>query len=130
MSRWYWKRSLLAVVAGAAAALGTRAVEPTGGDAPPETIVLKTPGKPDQKVAVLRTTRRADGRVFTVVKDVATGQTFTLVDRGAALPAEAPPAVVPAGGSDRGLFKGKGKDAEPEPSPKPSPSPERKHRPR
>jgi hypothetical protein len=101
-----WKRWAWGVLAGAAIATGP-GLSP-GDDKPalPElpkpndTITLQSPGKPEQKVTVIKATRKPDGTVVTEVKDPATGQTFTLEDAPAgATPEKTPDAKAPKTGS-------------------------------
>ena len=71
-------------------------VSETGKDAAPETgtMLLRTSGQPDRKVKIVKSTKSADGRVITEVKDIATGETLLVANQAAskksALPAPAP----------------------------------------
>lgn len=93
--RWIWRRWAWAVLSGILVAATAAADTPgkvgpgsrsapgpgvTEGSRPNDTISLKFPGEPERKVKVVKTTRKPDGSVETEVKDVATGETLTLVD--------------------------------------------------
>lgn len=101
MTRWYWKRWACGVVAAVAVggwAVGVDKPAPPGPAPAAGTMILKSPDKPDQTVTVVKATRRPDGSVETLVKDVKTGETFTMLDGPAAAKAvDAPGGVVPAG---------------------------------
>ena len=81
MTRWIWKRWALALVAATgmvAAADGQSGNKAADKDT--DVIVLKFQGQPDRKVKVVKTTKQPDGMTATEVKDIATGETFTLMD--------------------------------------------------
>jgi len=103
MSRWLWKRSALAVVTGLSLSAGSSlsaADKPAASNYQPnDVIVLKSQGRPDQTVTVIRSTRRADGRIHTEVKD-ALGKTFTMVDDAPNGVVDRVSQVVPAGAKD------------------------------
>jgi len=103
MSRWLWKRSALAVVTGLSLSAGSSlsaADKPAASNYQPnDVIVLKSQGWPDQTVTVIRSTRRADGRIHTEVKD-ALGKTFTMVDDAPNGVVDRVSQVVPAGAKD------------------------------
>jgi hypothetical protein len=86
MSRWGWKRWAWGVLAGAAVATSSGYSagddKPTAPELPKpnDTITLRFDGQPEQKVTVIKSTRKPDGAIETEVKDPATGQTFTLYD--------------------------------------------------
>ena len=89
MMRRAWALAAAGVVAGwAGAQTPTTAPSPkpatpkAGTEAAPGAgvMVLKTAGQPDRKVRVVRSTKSADGRVVTEVKDVATGETLLVSD--------------------------------------------------
>lgn len=63
-------------VAPAATAKSTPATAPA-----PGTMVLRTKGQPDRHVIILKSTKADNGRVFTEVKDVKTGETFLVADQ-------------------------------------------------
>ena len=44
------------------------------------TIIMKTAGQPDRRVKVLRSDRMPDGKVLTEVKDLASGEIYTITD--------------------------------------------------
>src|SRR5438067_7814051 len=90
MTRWCWKRGVWALLTGAAVAAGAAAQGPK----PNDTITLKFPGLPDQKVKIIKSTRQADGKYHTEVKNPATGETYTLID-------DSPPTAAPAKGADK-----------------------------
>ena len=108
MTRWMWKRAAAALVAGTA--LTTSAAAQTGRPADPEVIVLKFDGQPDRKVKVVKTTKQPDGKTATEVKDIATGETFTLLDSGpsaATPPVSSVPTPPAPPAADTGLPKAK-----------------------
>lgn len=93
--RWIWRRWAWAVLSGVLVAATAAADNPgksgpgpksapgpgvTEGPRPNDTMTLKFPGEPERKVKVIKTSRKPDGSVETEVKDVATGETLTLVD--------------------------------------------------
>jgi hypothetical protein len=49
----------------------------------PGTMVLRTKGQPDRHVIIVKSTKSDNGRVFTEVKDVKTGETFLVADQSA-----------------------------------------------
>ena len=106
MSRWMWKRWAWGVLAGAAIATGPGLSNADDKPALPElpkpndTITLRFAGQPEQKVKVIKATRKPDGTVVTEVKDPATGQTFTLEDAPPGTkPETTPDAKAPTTGS-------------------------------
>lgn len=106
MTQWLWKRWVWSVMAGAALAVGSGTVALAENRAPEgpkagETITLKFQGQPDRKVKVIKSTRKPDGTVETEVKDLKTGETFTLSDAPAGAPSNASP-VAPASNGKSG----------------------------
>jgi hypothetical protein len=86
MMRRAWAVAAAGVVAGwAGAQTPTMSPKPPAAKAGPETaagvMTLKTAGQPDRKVRVVKSTKAADGRVVTEVKDVATGETLLVSDK-------------------------------------------------
>lgn len=82
----------------------TKAAATTAGTSPPQatepgTMVLRTKGQPDRKVVILKSTKSDNGRVFTEVRDVATGETFLVADQSTGgtkdVPAKNPNAMMP-----------------------------------
>src|SRR4029079_5345677 len=76
-------------------------------------IVLKTAGQPDRQVRVIRSERGPDGKVLTEVKDLTTGDVYTMVDVNTGGDLDAPKA---AGGTDArpaGLPHAKDRSADP-----------------
>lgn len=65
----------------------------------PGTMVLRTKGQPDRKVVIVKSTKSDNGRVFTEVRDVATGETFLVADQSTGgvkdVPAKNPEALKP-----------------------------------
>src|SRR5262245_18723539 len=144
MVRWFWKRWVWVALAGSALAVGSgelaqvpgksaatdsSATGAKDGPLPSDTITLKSPGGPDRKMKVVKSTPRPDGSVEIVVKDSASGETFTLVEPAPGKAPLAPPAanskagdsqVAPA--SDRRLFGGN-KTTPPPPAHEPLSSP-------
>ena len=123
MVRWFWKRWVCAAVAGVAVAAGSAGLaqpgKPGGEVAKPDdTLTIKTPGQPDRKVKVLKSTRKPDGTVETEVRDPASGETFTLIDQPGKADTSAPKDQAPprprlrlddpltpvGGGADRRIF--------------------------
>jgi hypothetical protein len=64
-----------------------------------DTITLQEPGKPEQKVKVLKTTRGPDGKMTYEVQDMQSGDKATISDSPPAMPAAAAPAP------KKGLFR-------------------------
>src|SRR5579883_3040817 len=106
MKRWL----LTGVVAsaawgGSAAGQSPRPAAPPTSPAPAATdgqpvggvIVMKTAGQPDRQVRVIRSERMSDGKVVSEVKDLATGEVYTITDvaPGGALDAPAGDASPP-----------------------------------
>lgn len=64
----------------------------------PGTMVLRTKGQPDRKVVIVKSTKTDNGRVFTEVRDIATGETFLVADQSAGgakdVPAKNPNSLV------------------------------------
>jgi hypothetical protein len=58
-------------------------------------ITLKSPGQPERRVQVLRSTRGPDGKVTSEVKDLATGEVYTMVDVNPGGDLDTPTAVLP-----------------------------------
>lgn len=124
MARWFRKRWVWAALTGAALTAGTgvlaqnpnKAAAPapaTGSTEAPkagDTITLKFAGQPEQKVTVVKTTRRPDGGYDTEVKD-STGKTFVIQDEPANGKAPTPPAPPPTDKAAKGSDKATGKDA-------------------
>jgi hypothetical protein len=71
---------------------------PSKGTEDSSILTLQEPGKPDQKVKILKTYRTADGKTAYEVQDVATGQHATLFDSGTG-PALAPAKPTSSAGS-------------------------------
>ena len=117
MTRWIWKRWALALVA--AAGMVTAADAQSGNkaaDKDTDVIVLKFQGQPDRKVKVVKTSRQPDGKVATEVKDIATGETFTLIDSapsGADKDKATPPTPPAPPAKDVGLPRAKSRTNDP-----------------
>jgi hypothetical protein len=66
-------------------------------------VTLRTAGQPDRKLQILKTERLPDGKILTEVRDLATGQVFTIADTkvlGSPEPGQpALPKVAPAAAS-------------------------------
>jgi hypothetical protein len=56
----------------------------------PGTMVLRTKGQPDRKVVILKSTKTDNGRIFTEVKDIQTGEVFLVADQSAGGMKDAP----------------------------------------
>lgn len=107
MSRWYWKRTVLAVVMGTGMATSAFAADmPTTGYKPNDVITIKMDGK-EQKLTVVSSQRLQDGRVATVVKDGA-GEKFTLTDKEPNGSLDTPSGILPVGVKDYLAPKSKG----------------------
>ena len=98
------------------------ATPPPGASVPePGTMVLRTKGQPDRKVVIVKSTKTDNGRVFTEVRDVATGETFLVADQSAGgmkdAPAKTPNVAKPAPSADAkkaaSLPKAKPRDGDP-----------------
>ena len=88
MKRWFWKRWAWTGVFGITAAVGLALG--AGKDAPPSTaappkvgdvMTLKFQNGPEKHVKVLKTQKRADGSYQSEVRDMKSGEVFTLVDK-------------------------------------------------
>lgn len=118
MARWCWKRWVGAWVVGSTTTLGLARAQQGGTEAPPavpkvgDVISLKFRDGPERQVKVLKTERQADGSYLSEVKDLKTGETFTLLDR---------PGNVPPPGANPGLPAGS-RPTPPTPPPAGSPS--------
>ena len=119
MKRWLLTGVAATVAWGGSAAAqapqpATPVSPPAAKDGPPggPIIVIKTAGQPDRRVQVIRSERGPDGKVLTEVRDLATGDVYSMVDvnPGGTLDAPAKPATPatpawtpvrkPAGGTD------------------------------
>lgn len=83
----------------AAKASAKEASAPASQAPAPGTMVLRTKGQPDRKVVIIKSTKTDNGRVFTEVRDIATGETFLVADQTAGgakdVPAKNPNASMP-----------------------------------
>ena len=89
MTRWVWKSTVASVAACAGLAAG-QAPRPPAAD--PNVMVIRTAGQPDRRVRVLKSERLPDGKVLTEVKDLDSGEIYTLVDSKAGGATDGPPA--------------------------------------
>ena len=128
MTRWVWKRWAFALVAATGMVAAADAQnKPAAADT--DVIVLKFEGQPDRKVKVVKTSKQPDGKTATEVKDIATGETFTLIDSGpgpAADKGAVPTPPPPPAGKETGLPKAKARTSDPltpDPMPKPAVAP-------
>lgn len=81
MTRWFLRRWMWAMLAGATLAVGMAAGR---GEAPPKpgtTISLPVDGKAERQFKVLKTDRQPDGTYLSELKDVKTGETMTFLTR-------------------------------------------------
>lgn len=78
-------------------------------------IVMKTAGQPDRRVQVIRSERGPDGKVLTEVKDLATGEVYTMTDVNPGGDLDAPAKAAPAkpAAKDAGLPRAKDRTADP-----------------
>src|SRR5215472_8769721 len=99
MTRWFWKRWVWGVVLGVVAVVGLALAQAGGGKdaapaAPPkpgDVMTLKFQNGPEKKVKILKTERQPDGSYLSEVKDMKTGEVFSLLDKsvGGAAPGKA-----------------------------------------
>lgn len=79
MTRWIWTSSVAATVAcvgvASAQAPGGATTAPEG-----EVLTIRTAGQPERRVQVVKSESMPDGNVVTDVRDLATGETFTLMN--------------------------------------------------
>ena len=85
MKRWVWKRWVWTGVFGITAAVGLALG--AGKDALPappkvgDVITLKFEKGPEKKVKIVKTERQPDGSYQSEVKDMKSGEVFTLIDK-------------------------------------------------
>jgi HEAT repeats len=106
MKRWFWKRwawtGVFGITAAVGLALGAGKDAPPSAGAPPkigDVLTLKFQNGPEKHVKVLKTERRADGSYQSEVKDMKSGEVFTLIDKSHEPPAAAKtpaPSAAPA----------------------------------
>jgi hypothetical protein len=94
-----WRETLVAALMSAGMAWGQQeAVPPAAkGQTSDSVMTLQEPGKPDQKVKILKTYRTADGKTAYDVQDLTTGAKGTITETGSGPSKEAmlAPATVP-----------------------------------
>ena len=94
MKRWFFKRwtwaGVLGLTAAVGLALGAGKDAPPGPSAPPKVgnvITLKFQKGAEKQVKILKAEKHADGSYQCEVKDMKTGEVFTLVDKSHMPPA-------------------------------------------
>src|SRR5262245_47619983 len=100
MKQWFWKRwawtGVLGITAAVGLALGAGKDAPPAPAAPPkvgDVITLKFQNGPEKKVKIIKTEKQPDGSYQSEVKDMKSGEVFTLVDKSHLPPADAKPAT-------------------------------------
>ena len=87
MTRWFWKRCLLAGFCSTALFAGVSAAQRNGNPAPPappkvgDVITLPFADGSNKRVKVIKIERLPDGSLLSEVQDTKTGESFPLLDR-------------------------------------------------
>jgi hypothetical protein len=80
MSRRVWTNSCASVIASLGLASGQTPPAAATDGTPGGVVTLRTSGQPDRKLQILKSERMPDGKILNEVKDLASGQVFTIVD--------------------------------------------------
>jgi hypothetical protein len=93
-----WEQALVAAALAVGIASGQQPTEspPIKGENDGSILVLREPGKPDQRVKVLKVQRTPDGKTAYDVQDLKTGERGTIYDSGTGPGSAAPLPVKPA----------------------------------